>query len=351
VTALAGVALFAAFTFSTDAFAAKGGNGGSKPGGGDPPPELVFDGAACVDSDSEFPAMIYDVETVEGSRRKETRYYDIYLANSDGSCSVHIYRGPDSLRWGSYRQLGNHGIVVAARGNECAPHQIVGLNFDVVGNEVITPLPLEFELIWESPVCGSAYVGDPVLSPDGSEIFFSMEEPDPVVTWLDSLNVIDVAICTPPNCVADRLYSWNNRALFVTSINSTGSRLFLFGHDRVADTHAAAFVERNANGVWSSNVKDIATDSDGTYQLTEFDAGVPATAVWDYSATGTGREVVALGREDGGGPSTFDILDVQDCDIKKIRHFLLSGSRPHSNRELGWLCHALHDRWKRGWRT
>ncbi|HKK31716.1 MAG TPA: hypothetical protein VKA18_15135, partial [Alphaproteobacteria bacterium] len=292
---------------------------GDDNGGGEDPPS----GDECS-AYPDFPAVVYQVETIEneGHPRKEAHTYDIYLANRDRSCSLLIYSGPQRMgARPSYRQLPDSqtGKIIAVRdasseSKQCTPPAIIGLSFDVNANAVLTSLPLSWQTIYEWPECGAGKGGihSQVLSPDGTEIFYFTEEPnpDPQYSWLDSLNVIDLTQCNT-NCTPSRIRSWDERALERYSMNPDGTRIYMAGHDRIADTYSVSFVERDSSGTWSE-VQDVVNSNDPAYSLDQFGEGT-ATAATMWAYDGESHAVVAFGR--GDGTSTSDIMNVDDCDV------------------------------------
>ena len=331
VVTLSAFALVGTLAISTDAVAKKGGSGNGNGGGEDPPPPIGPIGDECAGT-ADFPSLVYQVSTTEnaGSRNNERTIHSVYLASSDRSCSLLIYRGNESVVVPSgFVLVGSHGQIISRRQTPCekprwcnAGEEFIRLAFDVDGGGAITtPLPLVPETVYND----SRNIGDPILSPDGNEIYFSsyLASEDPNVPWLATIEMVDLAACTPPACSAQVISSGAGLGFGSMTISPDGTRIYTNVDDAaVSDpgTYGIALLERDADGSWLSDLKYAVNNWDDNYSLARFGVAYPAVALLDLARNGTLREVLAVPREEEGAATNgdFDLIDVEDCHVLTI---------------------------------
>lgn len=320
MTAVLVVSILGIFVAAAGSFAAKGGNGGGKPGDEPPPPPLPGD--LCKDEE-DFPALVYVVSTIEnaGHRSKERTTNDVYLADRDRSCSLLIYSGPEHLvnslpyrpsQPSSYRQAGTRGVIVGnrpvnAKGNKCAGDEILTLTFDIEDGVVTTDLPLSVEVVYQATLCKR--ISTATVSGDGSKIYFSTG---------GTLEVIDLDSCDP-ECSAETIYSGPDTYVTAITLNTTDTRIYMRASSETTGERGAAFVERDSNGDWLSQIKYVVSDSDIGYESVDF-TGPVWPALWAYEGNGILHEVLAVSRniDYDTAPTYFDIFDVDDCDPSTV---------------------------------
>lgn len=278
----------------------------------EPPPPPPGDGAACASSD-DFPAMVYSVKRVVNEHKKfeETRT-DLYLASSDGSCSIVIFSTTSDAVGFSYSQGSTEGRIIWHQNGEenagrkdCTSCPVIrGVTFEVSNKEITTPLPLTATTIYTHPVGDFVGLIDLELSPDGSRLFYSFEQSDPTVSWLDTLHVIDLTTCSQ-NCSPTLVHSLANTGIPGVSASPAGKRVFIGRHDRVTGINTVAVTEEQS-GTWST-FRDVVTNQDIGYA--SLNSQFVSAALWDHDGDGTETEVLAFDRGDG----SFDIFDVENC--------------------------------------
>ncbi len=287
-----------------------------KDDGGDPPPPPPepIDGTACVDSSGYFPALAYYDVVKVGKRRKQKDIATVYVTNSIGDCSIPIWSGEDNgPGFGfTFQLIGSSGHILWTFGTG----EIVRLRFDIEDRAIVTPLPLSLpETVFvtsEQPVG----VLQAILSADGNDLYFDKEVSDPLVDWINTINVIDLANCANLPCPANPILTLENRGLAGLATSPDGSRIYMSTHDRVADVFSVSFIEKLPDGTWSG-IKDVVTSNDAAYAQSRLGGAtwpVTSAALVDYGAGPI--EVLAFNREDPPElPTHIDLLLVADCDV------------------------------------
>ena len=279
-----------------------------------PPPDPIDDGAACVDSGSDFPAFIY-VEIRDDD--------EIYLSNAAGDCSISVYKAewnisgvPTHL---SYRYYGDfssgHGTIVWSeqqRDDDYVPlpSKIQMLNFTISGGAVVESLPIVPTLLIQQ---GTLYAPD--LSPEGERVLFTGNENDGLNYFIDEM-IIDCA----PDC-RTRIFetrpdlNGDHISIHQPLYGLDGQRIYFeYGYpDR-----KLAFIAKDEDGYWPAldygSSTSGTTTSDPVLILAheEGSLGVGGIGYWDYDNDGFAEEVIAHPRY-FTDYHAIEILDVEAC--------------------------------------
>jgi len=318
--AVLAIAVFGLFVSAPEAEAAKPDRCSPWPECRDeePPPPEPIDGTACVDSTGDFPALAYYDVVKVGKRRKQKDIATVYIANSNGECSIPIWTGEDNgPGYGfTFQLIGSSGHILWTHGSG----EIVRLQFDIENRAIMTPLPLGLpELVYvtsETPVG----VLEAILSADGTELYFGKEVGDPV-GWIDTINVIDLENCANLPCPANPVLTLENRFPIGLATSPDGSRIYFAtnGVGGVPGVQSLSFIEKLPDDTWSG-IKDVVTSNDSGYTQSTFGANgwtiwpVTSAALVDYGAGPV--EVLAFNRGDPPElPTHIDLMSVADCDI------------------------------------
>lgn len=317
--AVLAIAVFGLFVSAPEAEAAKPDRCSPWPECRDeePPPPEPIDGTACVDSSGHFPALAYYDVVKVGKRRKQKDIFTVYVTNSIGDCSIPIWSGEDNgPGFGfTFQLIGSSGHILWTGG----AGEIVRLRFDIENRAIVTPLPLGLpEVVFvtsEQPVG----ILEAIVSADGNELYFGKEVSDPLVDWINTINVIDLANCANLPCPAAPILILENRAPGGLATSPDGSRIYFSTHDRVPDVYSVSFIEKLSDGTWSG-IKDVVTSNDVGYGQSGL--GGRGEAIWPVTSAalvdyGAGPiEVLAFDREDGRDlPTHIDMMSVADCDV------------------------------------
>lgn len=301
----------------TGLFKVKGKGGGKPPPDPEPPPPEPIDGTACVDSSGDFPALAYFDRVRVGKGRKIKKIATVYIANSDGSCSIPIWTGEDYGSAGggfTFQLIENTGHILWGSNTG----EIFRWQFDIENRAIKTILPLGLpEVVFRLSEVG---LGQTILSPDGNEIYFPQQVFDPAGEFA-TINVIDLETCAnlplPLPCSATRILTMENGGIASLTTSPDGSRIYFVLTNIPPDDASVSFIERDSNGTWSG-IKDVVTNKDPGYEQYNFASGALwnriSVALVDYPAGPI--EMLAFNRADGDRIEEFiDLLSVADCDI------------------------------------
>jgi len=277
-----------------------------------PPPPPTPTSCVGVPDVGVFPAMVYPKAKYKTIKRGGgTTVYngsDIYLADSNGKCSILISSSTYLVDL-SYRQIGTEARVAFLEGSS-----IRLLKFNVVSGGVVESLPLSSSIAY-TPSWTPVSVNDVELSADGQTVYYTEEIKTTDGRWVDTLYSISLASCSA-NCTPQSLYTFkDDNGVGWLSVNSTGDRLYMSIHDRVPDIRTISFLQKDQDGIWSS-LRHVVSDQDGGYQSVSGFAGT-ALGRWDYNDSSALKDVLAYVVEGTSG-NTTDIMDVTNCAAATI---------------------------------
>ena len=275
----------------------------------DPPPdpEPENPGALCVDSGSSFPAFAY-VFTGE-----------IFLSNSEGDCSISIYKSDELSANISYRFFGNletgNGSGKIVWSTRYFDFKLVGgftrsrtllLEFQAEAGAITTPLPLAPRLLLEEPEnFGNAF--HPDLNLTGDKVIISAYELGEVRGYIwefdipesGSVAMEDVRVLTTLEVDEEQGLDHATFHGPLYGLSDQRERIY-FGYDY--PDRKISYIEKVTDNLWSEPTL-ITERQDGALEP-------GSVGLWDF---GTGPKEVLARSYTEDGIDFIEILDVDAC--------------------------------------